>query len=318
MAPIDPTDPDLAQLLKAAHEDALPAVVAIVGKRPELVTAHGPDGQTALHVAAECNDPRIGAYLVAAGADLDAKFGASGHTVLSWAVTCNAIEFAQTMLRLGAKPDLFCAAGIGAVEAVAAWFDASGALRPNASRTGSSRVGADGARLPCPPETPVEQISDALYMACRNRQVEVVRVLLGKQPDLSFRAYMGGTALHWAYFGGSREVVDLLTSAGADATLRDDALECTPRAFGICTLANWGFGFLVRDRLREDPTLARVMDGTSPLHEAARGGHLEVVQMLMNAGADRGARDRDGKTAEELAADHRHDAVVAVLRRVSD
>ena len=63
-------------------------------------------------------------YLVDAGADVNVKMGASGHTALSWAVTCDAIEFAQAMQRRGAKPDLFCAAGMGAIEDVAGWFDA--------------------------------------------------------------------------------------------------------------------------------------------------------------------------------------------------
>src|SRR5262249_34990648 len=198
--------------------------------------------------------------------------------------------------------DLFCAAGMGAIEDVRLWFDASGNLRPNAATTGSSRYASDGTRLPCPPATAVEQISDALYIACRNAHVDVVRFLLTKQPDLSFRAFQGGTPLHWAYFGGSREIVELLERAGADTTLRDDLLRCTPRAFGITTAANWGFAFMVRARLRDDPTLAKVMDVTGPLHEAARRGHLEVVNLLLEAGADPGRQDATGRTPLDLAA----------------
>src|SRR4029077_16354798 len=125
----------------------------------------------------------------------------------------------------------------------------TGVLVPGASRTGSSRFAPDGLRLPCPPLTAQEQVSDALSIACRNCQAEVVRFLLGKQPDLSFRAYLGATPLHWAYFGGSRTVVELLEQNGADTAVRDEALGCTPRSFGICVPANWGFAFLVRARL---------------------------------------------------------------------
>ena len=117
---------------------------------------------------------------------------------------------------------MFCAAGIGALEHVQSHFDAAGELRPNASQTGSSRFAADGSWLPCPPATPREKISDALYIACRNGQAEVVRFLLGKDPDLSFRAFLGATPLHWAYFGGSRAVVELLEKSGADAEARDN------------------------------------------------------------------------------------------------
>lgn len=323
MAPVDstshdtasvaPDDPDLIHLLKLVSDGEAQAVAEMLARRPALVNAHGPDGQTPLHVAAESNDPRIGAYLIARGADPNATFGQSGHTPLSWAVTCHALEFAQTMVRLGHQADLFCAAGMGSIESVTSWFDAGGALRPNPSRTGSSRMAPDGSRLPCPPATPVELISDALYIACRNAHAAVVRFLLTKEPDLSFRAYLGATPLHWAYFGGSHDVIDLLTRAGADTTLRDDALHATPRAFGICTLANWGFGFLVRERLRQDSTLALVLDGTSPLHEAARGGHVEIVQRLLAAGADPECRDSSGKIAADLAAENGHAAIVDVL-----
>jgi len=202
---------------------------------------------------------------------------------------------------------------MGSSERVASCFDPNGRLLPNAARAGSTRVAADGSRLPCPPVTPVEQISDALYIACRNAHPSVVRFLLAKDPDLSFKAYMGGTALHWAHFSGSPDVIELLMQAGADDTLRDDRLGVTPRAFGICTPANWGFGDLVRRHLDRDPSLAHVLDGTSPLHEAARGGHLEVVQMLVAAGADPAHRDRHDRTARDLAAAGGHGPVVAAL-----
>jgi ankyrin repeat protein len=311
---VAPDDPDLARLLAAVSAGETQAASALLARRPALAAAHGPEGQTALHVAAQCNDPNLAMLLVAYGADTEAKFGQSGHSALSWAVTCNARECAQTLVRLGAQPDLFCAAGIGALDEVEACFDADGALLPGASRTGSSRLAADGSRLPCPPTTAREQVSDALYIACRNGHAEVVRFLLGKNPELSFRAYMGATPLHWAYFSGSRAVVRLLEQAGADTEARDDSLRCTPRAFGICAPANWGFTFLVRARLAEDPALAKIADGrTTPLHEAAKSGSAEVVRLLLEHGADRALKNGDGKTALELATERGHVELAELL-----
>lgn len=218
-------------------------------------------------------------------------------------------------MKLGAECDLFCAAGIGLVDEVRSFFDEQGELEPDAARTGSSRYSADGSLLPCPPPTAREQISDALYIASRNGQTEVVEFLLGKAPDLSFRGYMGGTPLHWAHFSGSRRVVELLERAGADQTLRDDVLGCLPRSFGICTAANWGFAFLARPLLAADPTLATVMDGrTSPLHEAARNNRAEVVRLLLDHGANPAQVNGDGKTALELALAAGHTTVVELLR----
>ena len=142
-----------------------------------------------------------------------------------------------------------------------------------------------------------------------------MRFLLGKQPDLSFRAYLGATPLHWAYFGGSRTIVELLEQSGADAAARDYALGCTPRSFGICVAANWGFAFLVRARLAEDPTLVNIMDGrTSPLHEAARSNETEIVGLLLDQGADPFLANGDGKSAFDLATDLGHVAAAEVLR----
>ncbi|MBI3862938.1 MAG: ankyrin repeat domain-containing protein [Planctomycetia bacterium] len=308
-------DAELTRLLSAIYAGDTPGVAQILAQKPELARAASADGQTPLHAAAQCNDPTLGALLLAQGADAEAKFGASGHTALSWAVTCHAMEFARALVRLGVKPDLFCAAGIGSLEHVQACFDDAGKLVAGASRTGSSRFAADGTRLPCPPWSATEKISDALSIACRTGQTEVVRFLLTKQPDLSFRAYQGGTALHWAYFGGSREAIELLERAGADAAARDDVLHCTPRAFGICVAANSGFPNLVQQRLAEDPALVNFYDGqTTPLHAAARGGNLEVVRMLLDAGADPALRDADGKTALEVATEAGHVWVVEMLR----
>lgn len=313
-AAIPPDDAELADLLAAVRDGDAVRAAQLLNHRPALARAHGPGGQTALHLAARYDDPTLAVLLVSAGADLEAKYGESGHTALSWAVTCNALACARTLVLLGARPDLFCAAGIGAVEHVSALFDETGTLLPGAARTGSSRLAPDGTRLPCPPQLAVEQVSDALYMACRNAQLEVARFLLDRGADLSFRAFLGGTALHWAYFGGSPEVVALLEQAGADRSARDDTFGCTPRAFGLCVPAAWGFNWMVRARLAADPSLALLADGrTSPLHEAARGGHADVVRLLLDAGADRALRDGHGKTALEIAAEAGHANVSALL-----
>ena len=277
-APVPENDPQLIELFKAIKDGDTNTVRGLVLARTALVRAYGPDGQMALHVAAEYNDPTIGTILVACGADPEAKLGESGHTAMSWAVTCNALEFAQTLVKLGGKADLFCAAGIGALDQLRACFAPDGALRPGASRTGSSRY-VDGVRQPCPPESPRDQISDALYIAARNGRAEVIRELLTHDPDLAFKAYNGGTALHWAYFSGSRETIDLLIAAGADRNTLDDQVRCTPRAFGICTLASWGFLWLVQKQLAADPSLAdvRSADGKRPRDFALANGHEKVA-----------------------------------------
>ena len=193
--------------------------------------------------------------------------------------------------RGGTRPVL--RGGIGLLDRVQAHF---GPGRGSDPWSGSDRqqpaLASDGSRLPCPPLTEREQVSDAMYIACRNGQDEIVRFLMGKNPDLAFRAFMGGTPLHWAYFGGVAPVIELLESAGANQDARDDIVHCTPRAFGICTAASWGFGFIVKRLLAGDPSLANPNDSqTSPLHEAVRGKHIQVVRLLLEHQADPTYRD---------------------------
>src|SRR5205823_1779348 len=81
-----------------------------------------------------------------------------------------------------------------------------------------------------------------------------------------------------------------------------DVLRCTPRTFGICWPASEGWVSKVRQRLADDPTLVNIMDaGRAPLHLAAKGGHLGVVKLLIEAGANVNLRDAEGKTALDLA-----------------
>jgi len=277
-------------------------VERMLSVEPALVNARHPDGTTPLLAAVDHNKPGLIALLLARGGDPDGVYAHSAHTPLSWAVTSEHFEVAEALRRGGVAPDLYCAAGLGDAKAVEAFFDAEGRLQEGASSTGSSRYGPDGMRLPCPPPSAREVVSDALYIACRNGKEEAVRVLLRHGPDLSFRAFAGGTPLHWAYFSGSRAVIEALLQAGADPTLRDGVLRCTPKTFGICWPASEGWVSKVRQRLADDPTLVDIMDaGRAPLHLAAKGGHLGVVKLLIEAGANVNLRDAEGKTALDLA-----------------
>src|SRR5262249_43612651 len=192
--------------------------------------------------------------------------------------------------------------GMGDVPAVESFFGPDGGLVPGASRTGSSRYAADGTRLPCPPESPRGGGADAPYIASPGGPAAAVEALPAPHPPLSFPAFTGGTALHWAYFAGAPAIVEMLLRAGADPERRDHVVRCPPRAFGICAPANWGWLPKVRQRLAEDPSLVEVVGGRgTPLHEAARERQLEIGKLLVDAGADPGRRTPDGETALDLA-----------------
>lgn len=116
-----------------------------------------------------------------------------------------------------------------------------------------------------------------LIEACRQSEVDVVRLLCDAGGRLDDVNLAGQTALHFAAKGGLSEVVAYLL-------LHDvDSHRCDTR-------------------------------GWTALHYAAVSGEVSVVEMLVEHGADLSTRTLSGKTAEELALDRGDLAVAQILR----
>lgn len=273
------------------------------------------DGAWPLHLAAGNDEPAMVELLVQAGVATHPRYAKSAHTALSWAVTCWSFRAALKLIELGEEPDLFCASGLGLLDKVRVfWKD--GVLRPAPSLTGSSRVSRSGERLPCPPENDIDQVSDALYIACRCGRVEVSRWLLEHGADPNWRGYCGASCLAWAELAAIPQLCALLRERGGRDDVLDDVYQATPTVFPLMVLAGWGFH---PDRLRErfaaNPSLvhARSAWGTL-LHAAAKNGHVPVVELLLEFGVDRTRLNARGQTAAEVAEERGSSAVVALLR----
>ena len=304
---------ELGELRRCIEEGDAAGASALLASSPALARATFEDGSTPLHVAAGENRPDLVEVLVRQGAPVHAAFGKSAHSALSWALTCWSYPAAEKLVELGVVPDLFCAAGLGRLDRVAAFWP-DGKLRPRPSRTGSSRYVESGEALPRPPRRDADQVSDALYLACRCDRLEVARWLLDHGADPNWRGYAGATCLAWAEFSGNAALVALLRGRGGDDAILDQQYRATARVFPLMVFAGWGFPRRLLERLQADPSLAGARGGRGTLlHAAAESGQEANVRVLLHFGADRRAVDPEGRTAAEVAGEKGHAALAALL-----
>ena len=304
---------ELATLRRLIEEGDAAGARALLGNSAGLAGAAFEDGSTPLHLAAGENRPELVEVLVQHGAPLHAAYGKSAHSALSWALTCWSYAAAEKLVALGVEPDLFCAAGLGDLDRVRAFWP-GGVLRRRPSRTGSSRYTDAGAPLPRPPRSDADQVSDALYLACRCDRLQVARWLLDHGADPDWRGYAGASCLAWAEFSGNQEMCALLRERGGSDALLDQQYQATPRVFPLMVFSGWGFPKLLLARLTADRSLAALTGGRgSLLHAAAASGQEVSARILLRFGADRGARDPQGRTPAEVAQAEGHAALAALL-----
>lgn len=300
-------------LRRLIEEGDAEGVRRLIKSSPRLPKIAFDDGSTPLHVAAAENRPAVVEVLVAGGAPLQARYGRWAHSALSWAITCWSDAAAHKLIELGAEPDLFCAAGLGLLDAVKAFWR-NGRLRRRPSQTGSSRYTESGEPLPWPPKADADQVSDALYFACRSNRLEVARWLLDHGADPNWRGYSGATCLAWAEFSGNAALCDLLRQRGGSDEILDYEFRATPKAFGMMVLAGWGFPKLLLDRLGADRSLVSLRgERGTLLHAAAESGQQATAKILLFFGADRSATDPEGRTPADVAAVKGHEELAKLL-----
>ena len=156
----------------------------------------------------------------------------------------------------------------------------------------------------------------ALIIASIRGYIEMVRDLLHSGADVNATKRGGETALFCAVCNGEAEIVKLLVDAGAGVNTRyyyGDTALCMGAQVGN-KLANAN---IVRQLLLFGADVeAKRESGHGPLFVAAYHGNDQVVEALLQAGADIEARDgMSGQTALQCAMERgRSKAVTALLQ----
>jgi len=179
--------------------------------------------------------------------------------------------------------------------------------------------------------------STPLFVAVELNRLEAAEALIGLGAKVNLPGRAGVTPLSAAAFNGSARLVEALLVHGADPAARDASgkaaiLYAAARGFNPVvmrlldagadvnatygnglTLLMWAVGYangvpasdgvaLVTQLLGKGAALdVRDDRGRTPLMIAAGLDHDDVADVLLRRGADRTLRDKDGKTAADLA-----------------
>jgi ankyrin len=155
-----------------------------------------------------------------------------------------------------------------------------------------------------------ETQSSALFYAVVSGREAVVRLLLNKGARVDFRYRDNQTVLHIAAAEGNVPVLEALVAAGADVNAADrrdrtglDEAVLHDRVAAVIALCQHG----------GDIRRVHALDGRGPLHEACMKGFANLIQPLIDAGADPVQRDRFGLTPLDVALDYKNENVVVAL-----
>jgi ankyrin repeat protein len=198
-----------------------------------------------------------------------------GATALHWASYHDDLEAAARLIRSGANVN--AANDLGATPLWAACQNGSAAMVRKLLEAGAN------------PNAALLSGETPLMTAARSGQPEVVRLLLAKNAIVNARATRSQTALMWAVAQQHHEVVKLLLAHGADVKARTDTWNQL-----------WQTG--PDQDIHPDYHVWIRQGGFTPLLFAAREGDLESARLLVAAGADVNDETAQGISATVLAA----------------
>jgi ankyrin repeat protein len=293
--------------LAATNGDA--AVIDVLLKAGADPNGASPEGETVLMTAARTGNPAAVALLLEAGAAADATESWRGETALMWAAAENHAAVVRLLVEHGA-----------AINA------ASRTLKfPNIRYNLATH-----ATLP-----PPQGGFTALMFAARQGAAEAATALVDAGADMNVQDPDGAPALTVSIVNGHHDVARLLLERGANSNLPDTA-GMTPlyAAVELHTTEMYperkalrpSFGpFSTMDLIklllakgarpdsplrtvtmrwgrRRGPGDAALAEGATPLMRAARFADVEVMKVLLDAGADPALTQKDQTTVLMLAA----------------
>jgi ankyrin repeat protein len=276
----DATHQALVEAVRAADKDRVQQLL----RHGADVNARTEDGTTALMHAMAVGDIKLVRLLLDHKADVNAK-NKAGATALMWAVGDG--ERVRALLDRGADINARPDSGRTPLMIAAGSPGAAGVVKLLIEKGADARYDHQGFTV--------------LMAAAERGDSAVVRLLLEKGADAKAKNRVGWTALHAAAVAGDRGATEALLAQGADVNARETLQGRTP----LLWAAAGGRTDLVKLFLERggDAKAKETFTGTTVLICAAASerGDLGLVNLLLEKGADPGAKDDHGDSAVDWA-----------------
>ncbi|XP_032423517.1 ankyrin repeat domain-containing protein 50 [Xiphophorus hellerii] len=150
-----------------------------------------------------------------------------------------------------------------------------------------------------------------LYLLVLEGSLDMATLVIEKGGvPLESRDSEGRTALHVASWQGSVEIVDLLLKHGANPNAQDT--EGRPPIHSVAWTGNGKVGHRLMEANSVHIDLA-CHQGATALSIAAQEGHVNIVKMLLEKGANPNHIDKYGRSPAKVAGKHGHVTVVRLL-----
>ncbi|MFP4026211.1 MAG: ankyrin repeat domain-containing protein [Candidatus Brocadiia bacterium] len=149
----------------------------------------------------------------------------------------------------------------------------------------------------------------ALHKAAGHGHQQIVEFLLAKGADINARDKLGYTPLMFAIHGRKSEVAVWLIEKGARVNVKEKN--------GYTALHNAAFAGMpkvVMALVRHKAALNAKAGRETPLHLAAREGHVDVARILLENGADANGGSGGFGTPMSLASMGGHEEIVELLK----
>jgi ankyrin repeat protein len=288
---------DVWALFCAAIAGDLAAVIHLVSNDPTLVRSHYAY-RTPLYFAVRENRLEVAEYLLDHGAD---PIGLAVNDSLL--EICHDRGYAALETMLAARIERLHGASPRG-EAVAE------AIRTRDLAAVRSLLDASSELL----HAGDQRSNQPIHWAVMTRQIDLIDELLARGADINAARQDGARPIQLTngdyHYRGWRDVPEDVTTTPAEVL---DHLRARGAFVDICTAASIGDLSRVRELLDEDPSLANrvspyvtyYVGSGAPLKNAAARGHLEVVKLLLERGAD-------PNLPEEGIAPHGHALYAAV------